>query len=160
MGKKFLLTALAAVLTIGALTGCAKTGSESKSSSQVKSASKTESTAGSNSSNTSSKASQAKASDSKNRVIKLGLTGVIYEDIWNPIKEKLAADGIDLEYVQFSDYKLPNAALNEGEIDINAFQHHAYFNNDTSTNGYKLSAIGDTFIIAMNMLPIQIMNCK
>ena len=123
MGKKFLLTALAAVLTIGALTGCAKTGSESKNSSQVKSASKTESTAGSNSSNTSSKASQAKASDSKKRVIKLGLTGVIYEDIWNPIKEKLAADGIDLEYVQFSDYKLPNAALNEGEIDINAFQH-------------------------------------
>lgn len=151
MGKKFLLTALAAVLTIGALTGCAKTGSESKNSSQVKSASKTESTAGSNSSNTSSKASQTKTSNSKKRVIKLGLTGVIYEDIWNPIKEKLAADGIDLEYVQFSDYKLPNAALNEGEIDINAFQHHAYFNNDTSTNGYKLSAIGDTFIIAMNI---------
>jgi len=38
MGKKFLLTALAAVLTIGALTGCAKTGSESKNSSKVKSA--------------------------------------------------------------------------------------------------------------------------
>ena len=88
--------------------------------------------------------------------MKLGLTGVIYEDIWNPIKEKLAGEGIDLQYVQFSDFSLPNAALDAGEIDINAFQHHAYFNNDTEKNGYDLTAIGDTFIIAMNIYSDQI----
>ena len=81
---------------------------------------------------------------------------MIYEDIWNPIKETLADEGIDLEYVQFSDFSLPNAALDAGEIDINAFQHHAYFNNDTEKNGYDLTAIGDTFIIAMNIYSDQI----
>ena len=84
-------------------------------------------------------------------MVKLGLTGVIYEDIWNPIKEELAKEGIDLEYVQFSDYYLPNEALNAGEIDINAFQHHAYFNNDVEKNGYDITPIADTFIIAMNL---------
>lgn len=155
MVKKFLLTALAAVLTVGTLTACGNSGSDAKSS--AKTSSKTESAASAKSSASSADSSKAASTGStasnntEKRVVKLGLTGVIYEDIWNPIKEKLANEGVDLQYVQFSDYKLPNAALNEGEIDINAFQHHAYFNNDTSTNGYKLSAIGDTFIIAMNI---------
>lgn len=85
------------------------------------------------------------------RTIKLGLTGVIYEDIWNPIKEQLKDEGINLELVQFNDFALPNDALNAGEIDINAFQHHAYFNNDVSKNGYDITPIADTFVIAMNL---------
>lgn len=84
-------------------------------------------------------------------VIKIGLTGTIYEEIWNPIKDKLADEGIKIELVQFSDFSLPNNALAAGDIDLNAFQHHAYFNNDTSTNGYDLTPIGDTFVIAMNL---------
>lgn len=87
----------------------------------------------------------------KETTVKIGLTGTIYEDIWNPIKERLKGEGINIELVQFSDFSLPNAALSDGEIDMNAFQHHAYFNNDTETNGYELSAIGDTFVIAMNI---------
>lgn len=83
--------------------------------------------------------------------VKIGLTGNIYEDIWDPIKEKLAPEGIILEYQQFTSFSIPNNALNNGEIDINAFQHHAYFNNDTSTNGYDLAVLGDTYIVAMNI---------
>lgn len=89
--------------------------------------------------------------DKGTRTIKLGLTGVIYEDIWNPIKEQLKDEGINLELVQFNDFALPNDALNAGEIDINAFQHHAYFNNDVSKNGYDITPIADTFVIAMNL---------
>lgn len=83
--------------------------------------------------------------------VKIGLTGNVYEDIWNPIKDKLAPEGINLEYVQFTSFNIPNNALNSGEIDMNAFQHHAYFNNEVSTNGYDLTAIGDTYIVAMNI---------
>lgn len=83
--------------------------------------------------------------------VKIGLTGNIYEDIWDPIKEKLAPEGIILEYQQFTSFSIPNNALNNGEIDINAFQHHAYFNNDTATNGYDLAVLGDTYIVAMNI---------
>ena len=83
--------------------------------------------------------------------VRVGLTGAIYEEIWNPIAEELKDEGINIELVQFSDFSLPNAALDSGDIEMNAFQHHAYFNNEVETQGYDISAIGDTFVIAMNL---------
>ena len=83
--------------------------------------------------------------------VRIGLTGAVYEPIWDVVKEKLAPEGINLEYVQFNNFSLPNNALNNGEIEINAFQHHAFFNNDTASNGYDLTAIGDTYIVAMGI---------
>lgn len=110
------------------------------------------------------KKSDSNSSDDGNdggtRTIKVGLTGVIYEEIWNPIKEKLKDEGINLELVQFNDYALPNDALNAGEIDINAFQHHAYFNNDVEKNGYDITDIADTFVMAMNLYSEKISSPK
>jgi D-methionine transport system substrate-binding protein len=83
--------------------------------------------------------------------VKVGLTGNIYEEIWDPIAEELKDEGIIIEYEQFTNFSLPNNALANGDIDMNAFQHHAYFENDTTTNGYDLTAIGDTYIVAMNI---------
>ena len=149
MKKKLLATVLTAALAFGAITGCGSQKTEETAA--------TDSSAATTTSETTASTREAEAAkDGETRVVKLGLTGVIYEDIWNPIKEKLAGEGIDLQYVQFSDFSLPNAALDAGEIDINAFQHHAYFNNDTEKNGYDLTAIGDTFIIAMNIYSDQI----
>ena len=85
------------------------------------------------------------------RVVKLGVTGAVYEELWRPTIEALAAEGITLELVQFSDFALPNNALNSGDIQMNAFQHHAYFDNDKSTNGYDISVLCDTFVITMNL---------
>lgn len=144
MKKKLLATVLTAALAFGAITGCGSQKTEETAA--------TDSNAATTTSETTASTREAEAAkDGETRVVKLGLTGVIYEDIWNPIKEELAKEGIDLEYVQFSDYSLPNEALNAGEIDINAFQHHAYFNNDVEKNGYDITSIADTFIIAMNL---------
>lgn len=148
MKKKLLATVLTAALALGTITGCGSQKAEDTSVAASNAATTDDTTASIQEAQTSN--------DGETRVVKLGLTGVIYEDIWNPIKEKLAGEGIDLQYVQFSDFSLPNAALDAGEIDINAFQHHAYFNNDTEKNGYDLTAIGDTFIIAMNIYSDQI----
>lgn len=92
--------------------------------------------------------------------VKVGLTGTIYEDIWNPIGERLKDEGIILELVQFSDFALPNEALSSGDIQLNAFQHHAYFNNEVESKGYDLTAIGDTFVIAMNAYSDKISDLK
>ena len=145
--KGIIALAVTAVLALGALTGCGNTTAKETTGSTDTAAETTKAseTAGSEA------AGSETAVSGETRVVKLGLTGVIYEDIWNPITEELATEGIDLEYVQFSDYSLPNEALNAGEIDINAFQHHAYFNNDVEKNGYDITPIADTFIIAMNL---------
>ena len=86
------------------------------------------------------------ASTGETTTVKLGVVGSIYEDLWAPAKEALKEEGIDLEIVQFSDYVTPNNALANGEIDLNAFQHKAYLNNDAAVNGYDLTVIGDTLI--------------
>ena len=78
--------------------------------------------------------------------VKLGVVGSIYEDLWTPAKEALKEEGIDLEIVQFSDYVTPNNALDNGDIDLNAFQHKAYLAKDCGANGYDLTVIGDTLI--------------
>ena len=91
-------------------------------------------------------------------VVRIGLTGAVYEPIWDVVKEKLAKEGIVLEYVQFNNFSLPNNALANGELEMNAFQHHAFFNNDTQSNGYNLTAIGDTYIVAMDIFSDKISN--
>lgn len=83
--------------------------------------------------------------------VRVGVTGAFYEDLWAPAIAALDDEGIHVELVQFSDFSLPNDALNSGELEMNAFQHHAYFNNDTTTNGYDLSVLADTFVITMNV---------
>ncbi len=92
----------------------------------------------------------AKESETQTTV-KVGLTGTIYEEIWNPIVDKFQEEGVNIELVQFSDFSLPNQALHSGDIDLNAFQHHAYFNSDVESNGYNITPIGDTIIMAMNL---------
>ncbi len=79
------------------------------------------------------------------------MVGSIYEDLWKPAQESLKAEGIDLEIVQFSDYATPNNALNSGDIDLNAFQHQIYLDNEVEQQGYKIQSIGYTFIIPLNI---------
>ena len=134
-------TAVLAALSLTACTGGKASSGSTDSGSPA-----------SNSSENSSAAENAPAYSPENPVtVRIGLTGNIYEDIWDPIKEKLAPEGINIEYEQFTAFNIPNNALNSGEIEMNAFQHHAYFNNDVATNGYDITAIGDTFIVAMNI---------
>lgn len=83
--------------------------------------------------------------------VKLGVVGGIYEDLWKPAQTALKDEGIDLEFVQFSDYVTPNSALANGEIDLNAFQHRIYLENEVKDYGYPIEVIGNTFIIPLNL---------
>lgn len=99
----------------------------------------------------SSTSSAGSSSAAESTTVKLGVVGSIYEDLWKPAQESLKAEGIDLEIVQFSDYATPNNALNSGDIDLNAFQHQIYLDNEVEQQGYKIQSIGYTFIIPLNI---------
>ena len=98
------------------------------------------------------------SSSGGNKVVKVGFAGDSDYQIWNPIVSKLSNEGITVELYTFSDYTIPNQALNDGEIDLNAFQHYAYFNDEVSNKGYDLVAIADTYISAMNIYSQKISN--
>lgn len=94
-------------------------------------------------------ASETAASDGQ--TVRLGVVGAIYEELWTPAQQKLADEGINLEFVQFSDYVTPNNALANGEIDLNAFQHQIYLDNEIASYGYEIQTIANTFIIPLNL---------
>ena len=53
---------------------------------------------------------------------------------------------LDVEVVTFNDYVLPNEALNNGDLDVNAFQQKPYLDKQMQERGYKLAAVGNTFV--------------
>ncbi|WP_445401487.1 MetQ/NlpA family lipoprotein [Zobellella sp. An-6] len=53
---------------------------------------------------------------------------------------------LEVELVSFSDYVTPNVALNDGSLDLNAFQHQPYLDKQIADRGYKLVAVGNTFV--------------
>ena len=83
--------------------------------------------------------------------VKLGVVGAVYEDLWKPAQDKLKDEGINLEIVQFSDYVTPNNALNNGDIDLNAFQHEIYLNTEVQQYNYAIEPAGYTFVIPLNL---------
>lgn len=93
----------------------------------------------------------ASGSASGTKVVRLGVVGSIYEDLWAGAQEALKSEGIDLRIVQFSDYVTPNNALANGEIDLNAFQHRIFLANEVENKGYEIATIGNTFIIPLNL---------
>lgn len=77
--------------------------------------------------------------------VKIGLVGARHE-MWDQVKLDLVKENIDLELVEFTEYNTPNEALNNGDLDINAFQHYIFLDNYNKSKGTNLVSIGDTFL--------------
>ncbi len=58
---------------------------------------------------------------------------------------------LKIRIVEFEDYVTPNAALAEGSIDANLFQHAPYLAKTIQVKGYKLVEIGREFIYPMGL---------
>ncbi|MFP3154399.1 MetQ/NlpA family ABC transporter substrate-binding protein [Lachnospiraceae bacterium ZAX-1] len=94
-------------------------------------------------------------------VVKVGVVGEIEGvQLWTHIIEDLKAEGVDVELVQFDDYIIPNEALANNEIDLNAFQSYAYLEDQINTYGYDFVSVGDTYISAMCIYSDKITDIK
>ena len=89
------------------------------------------------------------------QVIKVGVVGE-HNEQWEHLVTMLAKEGIAIELVKFGDYVMPNQALADGDIDLNAFQHYAFLENQVRDRGYRLSAIGDTIIAPLGLYSTRI----
>ncbi|MGL4268741.1 MAG: MetQ/NlpA family lipoprotein [Plesiomonas sp.] len=79
--------------------------------------------------------------------IKVGVISGAEEQVAE-VAKKVAKQqyGLDVELVSFSDYITPNAALADGSLDVNAFQHKPYLDQQIADRGYKLAVVGNTFV--------------
>ena len=71
-------------------------------------------------------------------VIKVGATPTPHAEILGAAKDILAEKGYDLQITEFTDYKQPNPAVNDGLLDANYFQHQPYLDRECQEFGYKL----------------------
>ncbi|SEP72866.1 D-methionine transport system substrate-binding protein [Faunimonas pinastri] len=78
--------------------------------------------------------------------LKLGVMGGEEEEIAEVAKQVAARNGLDLQLVTFSDYTIPNEALEHGDLDANAFQHKPYLDAQIQAHGYHIVPIGYTIV--------------
>ena len=124
---------LAGVLAFGltaSLTAC--TGSPAVSSSAAESSAAPASS--------SEPASSESAPAGEGKTIVVGASPAPHSEILEAIKPVLAEQGITLEIKEFTDYVIPNLALDEGDIDANYFQHLPYLENFNTENKTNLSS--------------------
>lgn len=76
--------------------------------------------------------------------IKIGVTPGPHAQILEAVKPIAAKKGLDIEIVEFSDYVVPNAALDAGELQANSFQNLPYLDNQKADRRYKIEPVGLT----------------
>lgn len=85
--------------------------------------------------------------------ITVGATPAPHAEILELVKDTLAAQGIGLEITVFNDYLVPNAALADGSLDANYFQHLPYLENYNAENGTDLVNAGGIHIEPLGIYP-------
>lgn len=118
--RRTLLTALAASATVVALTACS-----------------------------SGAADTATPEDGSLGTVRVGALPVPAGDILNWVDENLAdAEGLDIEYVEFTDYNTPNPALTDGSTEANLFQNSTFMETYNSQAGGDLVSVGEVYLPA------------
>ena len=91
----------------------------------------------------------------KGATVTVGIVGSTNEYWTIAMADKMKAEGINLEFITFSDYNTPNIALSQGEIDMNSFQHYNYlakWQKDNAANyPTPLAAIGETLVAPLSL---------
>ncbi|AXQ58154.1 MetQ/NlpA family ABC transporter substrate-binding protein [Streptomyces koyangensis] len=77
----------------------------------------------------------------------VGATPTPAGEILEYVKKNLAKDaGLDLDIKEFTDYVLPNTALQEGTLDANLYQHKPYLDEFNQSKGTELVALDEVYL--------------
>jgi D-methionine transport system substrate-binding protein len=83
--------------------------------------------------------------------IKVGVTPGPHAQVLEAAKAVAAKKGLDIQIVEFSDYVVPNAALEAGDLQANSFQHQPYLDNQVADRKFKIVAVGNTINFPMGI---------
>lgn len=102
----------------------------------------------------------AKTTEKSNKVLKIGASPQPHAAILENIKQDLADKGIELEIQQFSDYVVPNTAVEDGDLDANFFQHVPYMDEFNKQQGTHLVSVGSVHLEPMGLYSKKIEDLK
>jgi D-methionine transport system substrate-binding protein len=92
--------------------------------------------------------------------LKVGATPVPHAEILEVVKPILAAKGIALEIIEFTDYVTPNLALNDGDIDANFFQHVPYLESFAKDRRLNITYLAKVHIEPMGAYSRRVRSVK
>jgi D-methionine transport system substrate-binding protein len=82
--------------------------------------------------------------------VRIGVTDAS-SDYWKIYTGLAAAEGIDVQLVNFSDYTQANPALSQGQLDLNLFQHVLFLANYDVSKNDTLTPIGSTYVVPLSL---------
>ncbi|WP_179395207.1 MetQ/NlpA family ABC transporter substrate-binding protein [Lacticaseibacillus absianus] len=68
------------------------------------------------------------------------------KEIWEDIQTRLKQEDVTIKLVEFTDYNTPNQALQDGDVDLNSFQHHVFLDTWNKKHHTAIADIGETYI--------------
>ncbi|WP_144107846.1 MetQ/NlpA family lipoprotein [Paraburkholderia sp. BCC1886] len=80
------------------------------------------------------------------QTLRVGIMSGEDEDVWRVVATNAAKHGLTLKITTFNDYTQPNEALSQHDLDANSFQHKPYLDAQIAARGYKISAVGYTYV--------------
>ena len=83
--------------------------------------------------------------------LKVGVSAGPYGEILTFAAGIAAGEGIEVKVIEFSDYNTPDAALAQGDLDANNFQHLPFLNNQIAKRGYDIVAGPTSIVVPMGI---------
>ena len=83
----------------------------------------------------------------------VGASPAPHAEILEFVKPMLSEKGIELEIKEFTDYYLPNIALNDGDVKANFFQHKPFLDEFNSKNNTELVSAGAIHFEPLGIYP-------
>jgi len=84
-------------------------------------------------------------------VLRVGVSSTPQVESLQIAVKEAKAQGLNVELVEFSDWNTPNAALANGDIDVNYFQHIPFLENAKKQGGYDFVSVGTGTIMKIGL---------
>ena len=128
--RRFLLTALGSLTVSSIFASCSQQSPQSSTTNNTQTISQKE----------------------QKEVIKVGVTGILSQDILKFVNNNIAAkEGLEIQVVTFNDWIQPNTALRDRVIDANFFQHRPFMNNAMKELNINLVALNTVYLNTLGL---------
>ncbi len=91
-------------------------------------------------------------------LIVVGVSPAPFDEIMEFVRPAIEKKGYKLKIIEFTDYAIPNVALNDGKLDANLFQHKPYLEEFNRSKGTNLVATTSVAIFPMGVYSKRIKN--
>jgi D-methionine transport system substrate-binding protein len=85
------------------------------------------------------------------RPLRVGVTAGPHAQLMEQAAKIAARDGLEVRIIEFSDYIQPNAALAQGDLDLNSYQHQPFLDQQIKDRGYKIVSIAQTVVFPIGI---------